>query len=77
MEKKVYGLRINKTLGAVMPPLQNAEVGLLIQSLITEGCRDPLVVWNETVVDGYNRYRIFDSSDEYNYSVKIIERNAS
>ena len=58
MEKKVYDLQINDNLAHVMPPLQETELMLLRQSLFSEGCRDPLVVWEGTIVDGHNRYRI-------------------
>ena len=58
MEKKVYELKINEDLAAVIPPLLDMEDDLLEKSLISEGCRDPLVVWNGTIVDGHNRYRI-------------------
>ena len=58
MEKKVYELTINETLERVMPPLQEMELDLLTQSLLTDGCRDPLVVWKGVIVDGHNRYRI-------------------
>lgn len=58
MEKKVYELKISDDLEHVMPPLQSMELDLLTKSLLDEGCRDPLVVWNGTVVDGHNRYRI-------------------
>jgi ParB-like chromosome segregation protein Spo0J len=36
------------------------EISMLTQSLLTEGCRDPLVVWKEenTLVDGHHRYEI-------------------
>ncbi len=58
MEKKVFQLKISETLEHAMPPLQKMEMSLLTQSLLSEGCRDPLVVWNGTIVDGHNRYRI-------------------
>ncbi len=58
MEKQVYDLQTSEKLAHVMPPLQDVELDLLTQSLVTEGCRDPLVVWNGVVVDGHNRYRI-------------------
>ena len=58
MEKKAYDLQINETLAHVMPPLQETELMLLTKSLLTEGCRDPLVVWDRTIIDGHNRYRI-------------------
>ena len=52
MEKKVYELKISETLEHVIPPLQEIELNLLTQSLLSEGCRDPLVVWNGVVPDG-------------------------
>ena len=58
MEKKVYELKINDNLAHVMPPLQETELDLLTQSLMSEGCRDPLVVWNGVIIDGNNRYKI-------------------
>ena len=58
MEKKVYELKISEALERVMPPLQELELKLLTNSLLTEGCRDPLVVWDGVIVDGHNRYRI-------------------
>ena len=70
MEKKVYELKINETLERVMPPLQEMELKLLTESLQTEGCRDPLTVWNGTVIDGHNRYRI---CREYNIPFSYVE----
>ena len=70
MDKEVYDLRINDDLQHVMPPLQDKELELLTESLLTEGCRDPLVVWNGVVVDGYNRYRI---CHEHNIPFSYVE----
>ena len=58
MEKKVYELAINETLEHVMPPLQEMKLNLLTKSILSDGCREPLLVWNGMVVDGHNRYRI-------------------
>lgn len=70
MEKKVYELKVNETLERVMPPLQEMELRLLTESLLTDGCRDPLVVWNGVVVDGHNRYRI---CHEHNIPFEYVE----
>ena len=72
MEKRLYELKINERLEHVMPPLQEMELSLLTQSLLAEGCRDPLVIWKETgdLVDGHNRYRI---CQENNIPFKYIE----
>lgn len=58
MEKKLYELKISESLEHLMPPLSDTELRLLRASLISEGCRDPLVTWNGTLVDGHNRYRL-------------------
>ena len=58
MDKKMYELKINETLSHLMPPLSAEEESLLTESLLDNGCREPLVVWNGSLVDGHARYRI-------------------
>jgi ParB family chromosome partitioning protein len=44
----------------LIPPLSDDEFGLLRESIIRDGCRDPLVVWEEEglLLDGHNRFDI-------------------
>ena len=42
----------------LIPPLQRTEYLQLEENLLADGCRDPLVVWRGTRVDGHNRYEI-------------------
>lgn len=72
MEKKVYELTISEALEHVMPPLQEMELTLLTQSLLSDGCRDPLVVWNGMIIDGHNRYRI---CQEHSIPFTYVEMN--
>ena len=58
MEKKIYDLKINEKLAALFPPLDATEYQMLEESIIKEGCTDPLIVWDGTIVDGHNRYQI-------------------
>ena len=51
-------LNIDPELKSLIPALTADERAGLEESLKTEGCRDPLVVWNGTIVDGHNRYEI-------------------
>ena len=51
-------LRIDNEFKNLIPPLSAEEYGLLEKSVIEEGCRDSLVVWNGVLVDGHNRYEI-------------------
>lgn len=53
---------INPMLAEHIAPLTEEEFRLLEESLLAEGCRDPLVVWKEenVLVDGHNRKAICD-----------------
>lgn len=56
--KDIYRLKINDKFANIAPPLSAEEHRLLEESLLKDGCIDPIVVWNGTIVDGHNRYRI-------------------
>lgn len=43
--------------------LSEDEYENLKQSLIKDGCREPLIIWNNTIVDGHNRYKICKAFD--------------
>ncbi len=45
-------------LKAYIDPLTPDEYEALERSLLAEGCRDALVLWNDVLVDGHNRYGI-------------------
>lgn len=51
-------LHIDEEFKTLIPPLSDEEYKGLEDSIITEGCRDALVVWGDTIVDGHNRYAI-------------------
>ena len=51
-------MKIDKEFAELIPPLTEEEYKGLEVSLIAEGCRDALVVWNGILVDGHNRYKI-------------------
>ena len=51
-------MKINPTFRALIPPLAPEELAQLEANIINDGCRDPLVVWNGTLIDGHNRYAI-------------------
>ena len=58
MEKQLYELTIDPEFAGLIPPLQDAELSVLTDSILANGCEMPLVVWNGAIVDGHNRYRI-------------------
>jgi hypothetical protein len=43
---------------ALIPPLAPEELAQLEANIIKDGCRDPLVVWSGTLLDGHNRHDI-------------------
>lgn len=49
---------INPLLQAYVDPLTESEHAALERSLLAEGCRDALVLWNDVLIDGHNRYAI-------------------
>lgn len=51
-------LRIDPEFRALIPPLSDEERRQLESNLLADGCRDPLVVWNELILDGHNRYEL-------------------
>jgi phage N-6-adenine-methyltransferase len=56
-------MRIDKDFKNLIPPLSAEEYHLLETSIITEGCRDALVCWQGSILDGHNRYEICKKHD--------------
>jgi hypothetical protein len=51
-------ITINEDLRVYIDPLTEDEYAALERSLLSEGCRDALVLWGDLLVDGHNRYGI-------------------
>ena len=51
-------ITVSPELKAYIDPLTPDEHAALERSILAEGCRDALVLWGETLVDGHNRYGI-------------------
>jgi hypothetical protein len=49
---------IDKEFQSLIPPLGAEELQQLEANIKQDGCRDPLVVWDGTLVDGHNRHEI-------------------
>lgn len=56
-------ITINEELRAYIDPLTDDEFAALERSLLAEGCRDALVLWDDLLVDGHNRYGICRKHD--------------
>lgn len=51
-------IQIDPEFQALIPPLSADEKQQLEANIVADGCRDPLVVWGEILIDGHNRYEI-------------------
>lgn len=65
-------MTIDKEFKDLIPPLSDDEFKQLEENIIEHGCRDPLVIWNGTLIDGHNRYDIC-TRNEIEYNVVSIE----
>lgn len=51
-------LTIDPEFEAFIPPLDATDYARLKANILSDGCREPISVWNGTILDGHNRYRI-------------------
>ena len=51
-------LKVDAEFKSAIQPLAQEELAQLESNIKAHGCRDPLVVWHETIVDGHHRYEI-------------------
>jgi len=51
-------IRLDKEFQSLIPPLSSEEYKQLEANVISDGCRDSLVTWQGTLIDGHNRYKI-------------------
>ena len=71
-------IKILPELKALIPPLTIAEYDLLESSLLTEGCREAIILWENkdefVIVDGHNRYKICQEySIDFKFQLKEFE----
>ena len=51
-------MKIDVEFQSLIPPLTYEEKKMLEESILSEGCRDAIVLWGDTIIDGHNRYEI-------------------
>lgn len=51
-------IKIDSEFQSLIPPLTDDEYQRLEKSILSEGVREPIITWNETIIDGHNRYSI-------------------
>lgn len=65
-------MQIDEEFKNLIPKLSDDEIKQLEENILEEGCREPLVIWNNTIIDGHNRYKI---CTENNIDFKTVEKN--
>lgn len=67
-------LRIDPEFRDKIPPLTDAEFEQLKENILSDGeVYEPIVAWNETIVDGHNRYKIVLEHPEIPFRVKKMD----
>ena len=71
-----HQITIDRRLAGLLPQLTAEERAELEESLLREGCRDPLVVWRGrgVLVDGHNRMELCSRHD---IAYQVVERDFS
>ena len=57
-EKAFRQLNIDPEFKNLIRPLRREEYRQLELNLVMEGCREDIIAWNDTIVDGHNRYSL-------------------
>ena len=58
MSESTFEIIIDEEFRFLLPQLDEETFRLLEENILEYGCRDPLVLWDGVLIDGYNRYRI-------------------
>ena len=64
-------IRVNQKFRDLIPPLTADERKQLEENILKDGIRDPLVVWEGTLVDGHNRYEI---AQKHGLEYRVVEK---
>lgn len=67
-------MKIDEEFKNLIPKLTKEEFKQLEENIIEEGCREAIVLWNNTIVDGHNRYEI---CNRHNIIFKTINKEFS
>ena len=63
---------IDKEFADLIPPLTEEEYRGLEASIVAEGCRDALIAWKDTLVDGHNRFKI---CTEHGIAFQVLQKD--
>lgn len=63
MKGDKMNIQINPSLKSLIPALTPEEYRQLEINIIEDGCREPLIIWGDVLIDGHNRYEICTSNE--------------
>ena len=67
-------LKIDPEFRDKIPPLTESEFKQLEENIVRDGeVREPIVTWNNTIIDGHHRWRIIQTHPEIQYHTKKME----
>ena len=67
-------LRIDPEFQKIIPPLTDEEYGQLRENILADGeVYEPIVVWEVTIIDGHNRWKIVQEHPEIPYHIRKME----
>ena len=64
-------IQIDYELVSLIPPLTEDEYNNLEFNILHEGCRRPIILWNNIIIDGHDQYKI---CTEYNINFSVDNR---
>ena len=65
-------LHIDPEFQNLISALSDKEYELLEQNILGDGCREPISIWNEVILDGHNRYKI---CMQHNIHFNVVQIN--
>ena len=61
--KEIHEIIIDEEFMRLLPPLDEYDYCSLEESILVYGCMNPLVLWEDILIDGHNRYNIVKKHD--------------
>lgn len=54
----LFDLNIDFEFGNLSPEMPQEQYDILEEDLVEHGCREPLLIWNDYIIDGHHRYNL-------------------
>ena len=54
----IRDLNIDYEFGNLSPDMPQEQYDKLEESLVDTGCKEPILIWNDYIIDGHHRYNL-------------------